>query len=83
MRSLVVAADAQSGAAAGDSAIRSGVLPEPRPPGGRAIRNGMRATTLLPRRPAYVAVAPMRATVLRRSEDLHAMLKHGEALGAV
>jgi hypothetical protein len=30
-----------------------------------------------------VAVAPNEATGLRRSEDLHAMLKHGEALGAV
>lgn len=80
MRSLVMAADAQSGAVAGDSANRA--IRRPALPELRAIRNGMRATTLVSRRPAIVAVAPMRATRLWRSEHLHAMLKHGEALGA-
>jgi hypothetical protein len=80
MTPLVLAADAQSGAGAGGTAKGDG----PMPPGCRAIRNGMRATTRTPWRPAiFVAVAPMRATGLRRSEDLHAVLKHGEVLGAV
>lgn len=83
MRSLVVAADAQSGAVTGDSADRTAVTPS----AAAGIKGDPQWHAGEDPYPEEACVNSwccyLRSNGLRRSEHLHAMLKHGEALCAV